>query len=108
MARDTLWTGSNGMLLAAASPASAGSYTLGQLVLKAYLAQRNTGIRNTGSARSGTWLSRFLDRLDQYAWKHEMRQREAFLARAQNLADLECRMHDLERGRFSGDTRNPL
>jgi hypothetical protein len=44
----------------------------------------------------------FWDRLDRWAWNLMQKEREAYLARAQNLADLEERLRDLDsyRGRF--------
>jgi len=45
-------------------------------------------------ARSGNWL----DRLDNWFWKQEMKSREAFLARSIDVFDLEQRMRCLERG----------
>jgi hypothetical protein len=48
-------------------------------------------------SRSGFW-----DRLDRWAWDRVQQEREAYLAKAQNLADLEERMRRLDdcRGRF--------
>ena len=40
-----------------------------------------------------TWL----DRLDQWAWRQTQKQREAYLAEATDLVDLEHRMRALER-----------
>jgi hypothetical protein len=44
----------------------------------------------------------FWDRIDRWAWKQVQKEREAYLAKAQNLAELESRMRDLDsvRGRF--------
>jgi len=42
---------------------------------------------------------RWLDRLDTWFWKQEMKSREAFLARSTDIFDLEQRMRRLERGR---------
>ena len=49
---------------------------------------------NTASKPRG-WL----DRLDTWFWKQEMKSREAFLARSTDIFDLEERMRRLERGR---------
>lgn len=38
-----------------------------------------------------------LDRLDQRLWRQRQKDREAFLARASDIADLERRLRDLER-----------
>jgi hypothetical protein len=44
----------------------------------------------------------FWERLDRWAWKQVQKEREAYLGRAQNLAELEARMRDLDswRGRL--------
>ena len=39
-----------------------------------------------------------LARLDRWLWKQEMREREAYLAGAQNVFELEERMRRLDRG----------
>jgi Protein of unknown function (DUF3563) len=55
-----------------------------------------------GSAKSIGWL----DRLDTWFWKQEMKNREAFLARSTDIFDLEQRMRCLERGdRWLGTDR---
>ena len=41
----------------------------------------------------------WLDRLDTWCWKQEMKSREAFLAKSTDIFDLEQRMRRLERGR---------
>ena len=41
---------------------------------------------------------RLLDRLDDWFWKHEQREREAYLAASTDIYDLEARMRNLERG----------
>jgi hypothetical protein len=40
----------------------------------------------------------WLDRLDTWFWKQEMKRREAFLAQSTDIFDLEQRMRWLERG----------
>src|SRR2546423_196220 len=48
----------------------------------------------------------WLDRLDTWFWKQEMKQREAFLAKSLDIFDLEQRMRCLERGdRWLGTDR---
>jgi Protein of unknown function (DUF3563) len=47
------------------------------------------------------WLGRLFDRLEAWSWEREMREREAYLARAQDLYDLEARMHHLDGDEFS-------
>jgi len=39
-----------------------------------------------------------LERLDDWCWKHEQREREAYLAQSKDVYDLEARIRDLERG----------
>jgi Protein of unknown function (DUF3563) len=46
------------------------------------------------SAKRSSWL----DRLDNWFWKQEMKSREAFLAKSIDIFDLEQRMRCLERG----------
>ena len=41
----------------------------------------------------------WLDRLDAWFWKQDMKRREAFLAQSTDIFDLEQRMRWLERGR---------
>ena len=41
----------------------------------------------------------WLDHLDTWFWKQEMKSREAFLARSTDIFDLEQQMRRLERGR---------
>jgi hypothetical protein len=40
----------------------------------------------------------WLERLDQWFWKSEQREREAYLADSTDIYDLEVRMRNLERG----------
>ncbi len=48
----------------------------------------------------------WLDRLDTWFWKQEMKDREAFLAKSIDIFDLEQRMRSLERGhRWLGTDR---
>ncbi len=44
----------------------------------------------------------FWERIDRWAWRRVQKEREAYLAKAQNLADLEDRIRDLDsiRGRY--------
>jgi hypothetical protein len=39
-----------------------------------------------------------LERLDDWFWKHEQREREAYLAASTDIYDLEARIRNLERG----------
>jgi hypothetical protein len=57
------------------------------------------GIPKTGTAPApigghGSWL----DRLDDWCWKQEVKSREAFLAQSVDIVDLERRIRWLERG----------
>jgi Protein of unknown function (DUF3563) len=56
--------------------------------------------RAAGSARADSSVrsSGWLDRLDTWFWKQEMKNREAFLAQSIDIFDLEQRMRCLERG----------
>ena len=49
-------------------------------------------------ARATATRSSWLDRLDNWFWKQEMKSREAFLAKSIDIFDLEQRMRCLERG----------
>lgn len=40
----------------------------------------------------------WLDRIDQWAWRNALQQRERYLAQSSDLADLENRQRALERG----------
>jgi hypothetical protein len=59
--------------------------------------------RASASANSVTYSvthpRSWLDRLDTWFWKQEMKRREEFLARSTDIFDLERRMRWLERGR---------
>jgi len=55
---------------------------------------RPAGAPASTRVRSGNWL----DRLDSWFWKQEMKSREAFLAQSTDVFDLEQRMRCLERG----------
>jgi hypothetical protein len=48
---------------------------------------------------SVAYLRSWLDRLDTWFWKQDMKRREEFLARSTDIFDLERRMRWLERGR---------
>ena len=41
----------------------------------------------------------FWDRVDRWAWNQMQKEREAYLAKAQNLVELELRMRSLDSGR---------
>jgi len=46
--------------------------------------------RHPGGLR--TWIRTFFQRIDTWSWQAEMREFEAYLAQAQNIADLEDRI----------------
>ena len=50
------------------------------------------------SSNSRWQPSTWLERLDTWFWKQDMKHREAFLARSTDIFDLEQRMRCLERG----------
>lgn len=120
----TLWHEPLGMLMACGSPGSALAYHLGQTVFEPGMVRRTitpetpAGPVNRAPAPSGTnqtetksdasrapsvrgWLGRLFDRLEAWSWEREMQEREAYLAQAQDLYDLEARMRHLDGDEFS-------
>jgi len=108
----TLWDEPLGMLMACGSPGSALAYHLGLTTFEPGMVRRNiTTEPSTAPAdRAGDasrvppttgWFGRLFDRLEAWAWEREMREREAFLAQAQDLYDLEARMRHLDGDEFS-------
>jgi hypothetical protein len=57
-------------------------------------ADKRTQKESTPQVASRSWL----ERLDKWFWKQEMKRREAFLAKSVDIFDLEQRMRWLERG----------
>ena len=103
----TLWDEPLGMLMASGSPGSALAYQLGQAEFESGMMRRNTASRDAKSAdkiranRAAAapargWIGRLFDRIEGWAWERELRQREAYLAQAQDLYDLERRMRQLD------------
>ena len=107
----TLWDEPLGMLMASGSPGSALAYQLGQTQFEAGMVRRNTTSHDAvGKATDKTkanrsappslpargWIGRLFDRIEAWAWERELRQREAYLAQAQDLYDLERRMRQLD------------
>jgi uncharacterized protein DUF3563 len=45
---------------------------------------------------TGGWLARLFERLENWAWDRQQREREAFLAQSTDLYDLEYRMRQLD------------
>ena len=115
----TLWDEPLGMLMASGSPGSALAYHLGQATFEPGMVRRNktsdapakpgdraaagsttNQTKATSDASRGPsvrgWFGRMFDRLEAWSWEREMRQREAYLAQAQDLYDLERRMRQLD------------
>jgi Protein of unknown function (DUF3563) len=61
-------------------------------------AQEDSGARANASANSPAISNSWLDRVDAWFWKQEMKRRETFLAQSSDIFDLERRMRRLERG----------
>jgi hypothetical protein len=104
----TLWDEPLGMLMASGSPGSALAYQLGQAEFESGMMRRNTS-RDAKSAdktkanraaaplpSARGWIGRMFERIEAWAWERELRQREAYLAQAQDLYDLERRMRQLD------------
>ena len=91
-----------GMLMACASPGSAMAYHLGMSTSEDNLVQRTraavaVGEKAASQPSSGrNWLSRALDRLEQWSWERQLRADEAYLAESTDLCDLEARIRRLD------------
>jgi hypothetical protein len=118
----TLWNQQLGMLAACGSPGSALAYHLGQSIFEAGLPRRNTATGDTlqpavqesaqrkaveqapavvpsvAPTRKPThnWFARALHRLENWSWEREVKDREAYLSRSQDLSDLEARMRRID------------
>lgn len=124
----TLWDERMGMLMACGSPGSALAYHLGQTTFRPDMVQRGTTPESslaqpertpasgtTASQESGAdtaagrslkgWLTRAWRRLETWSWQRQMREREAYLAQATDLVDLEARMRDLDGDAFLSRAR---
>ena len=105
MKTKTIWNERFGMLMASGSPGSALAYQLGNGLLRPDMMRRNTPtVKATAAAKepakpqvrpSGSWLGRLFERFEAWTYAREMREIEAYLAQAQNHADLEARMRHL-------------
>ena len=115
----TLWNQQLGMLAACGSPGSALAYHLGQSIFEAGLPRRNTATGDTSqtaaqepakrttveaapaevashAAPARNWFARALHRLENWSWEREVKDREAYLSRSQDLSDLEARMRRID------------
>ena len=124
----TLWDERMGMLMACGSPGSALAYHLGQTTFGPMMVQRGKTPESslaqpertpasgtTASQESGAdiaagrslkgWLARAWRRLETWSWQRQMREREAYLAQATDLVDLEARMRDLDGDAFLSRAR---
>ena len=124
----TLWDERLGMLMACGSPGSALAYHLGQTTFQPMMVRRNTATgvspddiervpapgtaanaeveTDTGPIESvRSWIRRAFERLETWSWQRQVREREAYLAQATDLADLEARMRDLDGDPFLSRAR---
>jgi hypothetical protein len=62
-------------------------------------AQKDSAAPASACAKTASKRRGWLDSLDTWFWKQEMKSREAFLAKSSDIFDLEQRMRRLERGR---------
>jgi hypothetical protein len=105
----TLWNQQLGMLAACGSPGSALAYHLGQSIFEAELPRRNTAtgipavqepavVPSVAPTRkpARNWFARALHRLENWSWEREVKDREAYLSRSQDLSDLEARMRRID------------
>ena len=61
-------------------------------------AQKDSAAPASACANAVSRPRGWIDRLDTWFWKQDMKSREAFLARSTDIVDLEQRMRWLERG----------
>ena len=114
----TIWNQQLSMLAACGSPGSALAYHLGQSIFEAGLPRRSRATEDISPAvpeaatRSAVeeapakaefhvgptrnWFARALHRLENWSWKREVQEREAYLSRSQDLSDLEARMRRID------------
>lgn len=96
-----------GMLMASGNPGSAIAYQAGTMPVSANLVRRNmSGSAVSGRAATGDGfalmslvtqrIAQFFDELDALAWSRQQASRETWLAKSQNLADLENRIRELD------------
>lgn len=114
----TLWNQQLGMLAACGSPGSALAYHLGLSIFEAELPRRNRATEDKSPAEptpvprnaveqapvkaeshvapTRNWFARAFHRLENWSWEREVREREAYLSRSQDLSDLEARMRRID------------
>src|SRR5882672_3055180 len=124
----TLWDERMGMLMACGSPGSALAYHLGQTTFGSMMVQRSKTPESslaqpepmpvsgttasqepgadtaTGRSLKG-WVARAWRRLETWSLQRQIREREAYLAQATDLVDLEARMRDLDGDAFLSRAR---
>lgn len=90
------------MLLACGSPGSAAAYHDISHQTGADLVQRDKSLAVTPQAAAPAgfgftaWIGRLIRPLHESRWEQELREREAYLSRSQNVFDVEVRMRALE------------
>lgn len=103
----TLWNERFGMVTASGSPGSALTYALGKTSASAFLVRRSEATNLKGRLPTDAhseagyvgrllgWLRRTFERVEAWSHAQQMREVEAYLAQAQNTADLEERIRRL-------------
>jgi len=95
------------LLVSAASPGSALAHQLGVATFGSTLLRRTSepaststagvpGARRLEAPATGGWLARLFERLENWAWDRQQREREAYLAQSADLHDLEYRIRQLD------------
>lgn len=86
------------MLNACGNPGSALAYHHAETASEAGLLHRDSpgsAVARPFHAAFG-WVERLFDRMDAWSWKRQMEAREAYLAQAQDVSDLEVRMRKFD------------
>jgi hypothetical protein len=68
-------------------------------------ASTESGADIRGVRSKAGWVSRAWRRLEAWSWQRQVREREAYLAQAKDLVDLEARMRDLDGDAFLSRAR---
>ena len=96
------------LLVSAASPGSTLAHQLGVATFGSMLLRRTSGTEGKNATTehggllrleapsTGGWLARLFERLENWAWDSQLREREAYLAQSADLYDLEYRMRQLD------------